>query len=143
MSSSHDRSITAPRGNGAPTPDRFSFRARLRSFRYAFRGIRAVLITQHNAWIHLAATIAAVGAGAALRISRMEWVAIVLATVAVWVAEALNTAIEALCDVTSTEFHPQIERAKDVAAGAVLISAVGAVCVALLIFGHRMLSWIR
>jgi diacylglycerol kinase (ATP) len=117
---------------------RFSVAARLRSFEYALRGIAAMLRTQHNAWIHAAATVVALGAGFALRIAATEWLAVVLAIMAVWTAEALNTAFEALCDVASPEFHPLVKRAKDVAAGAVLISALGAVVVAALVFGPKL-----
>jgi diacylglycerol kinase (ATP) len=120
--------------------ERFSVSARIRSFRHALRGIWVTLATQHNAWIHAAATIAAVAAGFALGIRRVEWIAVVLAIIAVWTAEALNTAFEALCNVASPEFHPLVERAKDVAAGAVLISAIGAVVVGLLVFGPRLLG---
>lgn len=118
--------------------ERFSISARIRSFRHALRGIWIALSTQHNAWIHALATIAAVIAGFALRISRGEWLAVVLAIMAVWTAEALNTAFESLCNVASPEFHPLVERAKDVAAGAVLISAIGAAVVGLLVFGPRL-----
>ena len=123
--------------------DRFSARARIRSFRHAFRGIGVMLSTQHNAWIHAAATAAAIGAGFALRIDRGEWLAVVLAIIAVWTAEALNTAFEALCNVASPEFHPLVERAKDVAAGGVLISAIGAGVIGLLVFGARVLALLR
>ena len=124
--------------------ERFSVSARIRSFRHALRGIWITLATQHNAWIHAVATTAAVAAGIALRISREEWLAVVLAIMAVWTAEALNTAFEALCNVASPEFHPLVERAKDVAAGAVLISAIGAVVIGLLVFGPRLLGlWLR
>ena len=119
--------------------ERFSVGARIRSFRHALRGIWVTLSTQHNAWIHAAATIAAVAAGFALGIRRVEWLAVALAIIAVWTAEALNTAFEALCNVASPEFHPLVERAKDVAAGAVLISAIGAGVVGLLVFGPRLL----
>jgi diacylglycerol kinase (ATP) len=114
---------------------RFHPSARLRSFRYAFRGIRVMMVTQHNAWIHAAISIAVVVAGFVSALRRLEWCAIVLAMMAVWTAEALNTALEFLCDLTSAEFHPLIEKAKDVAAAAVLISAIGAVVVGLLVFG--------
>ena len=116
----------------------FTVISRIRSVRYALRGIRWMLLTQHNAWIHAAATLAAVTAGAVFRIDAHEWLVIVLAIMAVWTAEALNTAFEALCDVASPDFHPSVERAKDVAAGAVLISAIGSVLVAVLIFGPRV-----
>jgi len=122
----------------------FSVSARVRSFRHALRGIWITLSTQHNAWIHAVATTAAVGAGIALGIRREEWLAVVLAIMAVWMAEALNTAFESLCNVASPEFHPLVERAKDVAAGAVLISAIGAVVIGLLVFGPRLLGlWMR
>jgi diacylglycerol kinase (ATP) len=118
----------------------FSVSARTRSFRFALRGIAATLSTQHNAWIHAVATLAAIVAGFALRIDRVEWLAVVLAIMAVWTAEGINTAFEALCNVASPEFHPLVARAKDVAAGAVLISAIGAVVVGALVFGPRLLG---
>ena len=116
----------------------FSPRARAESFRYAFRGIGVMLRTQHNAWIHAVMTVAVVLLGLVLSIAPGEWLAIVLAIVAVWTAEGLNTAFEALCDVASPEFHPQVERAKDVAAGAVLIAAIGATAIAAIVFGPKL-----
>ena len=116
----------------------FSIRSRLRSFRFALRGLRAMLRSQHNAWIHALASVGVVAAGLLLGIGAGEWIAITLAVVAVWTAEALNTALEALCDVASAEFHPRVELAKDVAAGAVLIAAVGAVVVGVLVFVPRL-----
>jgi len=111
----------------------FSLGARLRSFLYAGRGL-GTLATQHNAWIHAAATVVTVGLGLALGLERLEWLALVFAMVSVWAAEALNTAFELLCDVASPEFHPLVGRAKDVAAAAVLICALGAVVVAAFVF---------
>ena len=118
----------------------FSFTGRLRSFSHAFRGIGLMLRSQHNAWVHAAATGGVVVAGFVIAISRMEWCAIVLAIASVWMAEALNTAFEFLCDVTSPEFHPVVKQAKDVAAGAVLLSAVGSVVVGVLVFGPHLLQ---
>jgi diacylglycerol kinase (ATP) len=120
--------------------ERFSFAARIRSVRYALRGVGVMLRTQHNAWVHAVATAAALIAGFALQISPGEWLAIILAIIVVWAAEALNTAFEFLCDIASPEFHPTVERAKNVAAGAVLISAVGAAVIGLLIFGPKLLA---
>jgi diacylglycerol kinase (ATP) len=111
----------------------FSLGARLRSFLYAGRGL-GTLATQHNAWIHAAATVLTVTLGLTLRLERLEWLALVFAMVLVWAAEALNTALELLCDVASPGFHPLVRRAKDVAASAVLICALGAVVVAALVF---------
>ncbi len=113
----------------------FSLRARARSFRFAARGVGVMLSSQHNAWIHAVATVAAIGAGAVLGLSALEWCALIFVMVAVWVAEALNTAFELLCDVASPEFHPLVERSKDVAAGAVLLASIGAAAVGLLVLG--------
>jgi diacylglycerol kinase (ATP) len=112
----------------------FTLGARLRSFKYAGRGLRTMLVSQHNAWIHAGATLLAVTCGALFSVDRLEWLALILAIVSVWTAEALNTAFEFLCDVASPDFHPLVEKAKDVAAGAVLISALGAAAVGALVF---------
>ena len=66
----------------------------------------------------------------------------VVAIMAVWTAEALNTALEFLADVASSEFHPVVKKAKDVAAGAVLISATGSVAIALLVLGPHILKYL-
>jgi diacylglycerol kinase (ATP) len=113
---------------------------RIQSFRYAFRGIDSMLRTEPNARIHAAATIIVLAAGFGFGISRIEWLAITLSITAVWCAEGLNTAFESLCDVASPEFNPSVERAKDIAAGAVLITTIGAVVVGLLVFGHHLLA---
>jgi len=99
-----------------------------------------MLRTQHNAWLHALATLAAVVGGFVLQLSSGEWLAIILAIMAVWTAEALNTAFESLCDVASPEFHPLVERAKNIAAGAVLISALGAFAIGLLVFLPKLLA---
>lgn len=99
--------------------------------------------TQPNARVHSAATLCAVGLAFALDVSRTEWCALVGAIIAVWSAEALNTAIEFLCDVASPDFHPLVEKAKDVAAGAVLICSLGAVTIGLLVFGPALQALLR
>jgi diacylglycerol kinase (ATP) len=121
----------------------FSLAARLRSLRCAARGVAIVLRTQHNAWIHALATAIVCIAGLLIGLSRLEWCAIVLAVVAVWTAEALNTAIEVLVDLASPARHPLAGKAKDVAAGAVLVSAIGAAVIGIVIFGARLLAWTR
>lgn len=126
----------------ATTKGELALLPRLRSFTYAARGIRAVVVSQPNAWIHAAASCVVVAAGLALGVGRFEWLALVFALVSVWTAEALNTAFEALCDVASPEFHPLVARAKDVAAGAVLICAVGAVVTAGLVFVPHLARWL-
>jgi diacylglycerol kinase (ATP) len=121
----------------------FSFTGRIRSFKYAFAGIWTMLKTQQNAWVHACATVAVVTVGFVLGISSAEWCWLVLAIIAVWMAEALNTAIEFLADVASPEFHPLVQKAKDVAAGAVLISALGAIIIGIIIIGPYVLKLMK
>jgi diacylglycerol kinase (ATP) len=119
---------------------RLTFTGRLRSFRSAGIGIGVMLRSQHNAWIHAAATVAVCVVGFVLGLSTSEWCWIVLAIVAVWTAEALNTAFEFLADVASPGFHPLVGRAKDVAAGAVLISALGSAAIGAMILAPRVVA---
>ena len=114
--------------------------ARIRSFGHAFRGLGEMLRGEVHARVHALATCVVVVVGLVLRVSREEWLALVLAIALVWVAEAVNTALEALCDVVAPAPHPGIRRAKDVAAGAVLIAAFGATGVAGIVFGPRLLA---
>jgi diacylglycerol kinase (ATP) len=109
----------------------FSISARLRSFMYAFAGIGFMLRTQHNAWLHVLATLAVIATGFALHVSAADWRWLIVAMVLVWFAEAINTAFEHLCDVVQPQFHEGVKRAKDVAAGAVLICVIGAVALGL------------
>lgn len=118
----------------------FQITDRVRSFRFALTGIWTMLKTQHNAWVHLCATLTVLIAGLLFNITLSEWGLLILAIIAVWSAEALNTAFEFLADVASPDFHPLVEKAKDVAAGAVLISAIGACVIGLLVFIPYLLN---
>ena len=117
-----------------------TFTGRLRSVKFAMRGIATMLKTQHNAWLHATATALVISTGVLLELSFGEWCWIVLAITSVWTAEALNTAFEFLTDVASPDFHPLAEKAKDVAAGAVLLAALGAVAIGGLVFGPHILA---
>jgi len=112
----------------------FSVQGRVQSFIYAFRGLGFMLKSQHNAWIHAAATVLVVGAGVWLRIDGRDWALLIIAMVSVWVAEALNTALELIADAVSPEHHPLIGVAKDVAAAAVLLAATGAAVIGFIVF---------
>lgn len=118
----------------------FSLSSRLRSFVYAGRGLRTLLATEHNSWIHALATLLVLALGFFLQLPRVDWLALALAIASVWAAEAINTAFEFLCDVASPDFHPLVEKAKDVAASAVLVCALGATVVGLLVFGPPILE---
>ena len=113
---------------------KFQFTGRIRSVRHAIRGILRMVRCQHNAWVHAAATVVVLVAAFALRISAADWCWIILATSIVWTAEALNTAFEFLADAAAPEFHPLIRDAKDVAAGAVLLSAIAAATIGGIVF---------
>ncbi|MBY0328623.1 diacylglycerol kinase family protein [Patescibacteria group bacterium] len=118
---------------------RFSLIARSQSFKYAFRGVAVIVRTQHNFWIHIVATVIAVGLGVWLGISSVEWCVLILAMVGVLVTEAINTAFEIDIDLTSPEYHPYAKDTKDVAAGAVLLCAIAAVLVGGIIFIPKLL----
>jgi diacylglycerol kinase (ATP) len=116
----------------------FSVAARFHSMKYAISGISTMLKSEHNAWIHVTATLCTVALAFILDVNKYEWCFLILAIMTVWVAEALNTALEFLCDLVSPDFHPLIKKSKDIAAGAVLLSAIGAVAIALVIFIPRL-----
>lgn len=120
----------------------FSLSARLRSFAFALNGLRFMLKSQHNARVHLAATGAAITLGVLLPLTLTEWRQLILVIAVVWLAEAMNTAFEHLCDVVSPAFHPEVKRAKDVAAAAVLIVSGAAALIGLLIFGPHLLNYL-
>lgn len=107
---------------------------RWNAFRCAFAGLAHLIKTQPHAQWHLLVTVLVVALGFIFSVTRMEWLALLLAMALVWVAEAFNTAIELTCDAVSEEMHPLIGHAKDVAAGAVLIAAIFAVTVGAIVF---------
>ena len=123
-----------PMGDPAKPKPAFTVQGRLRSFRFALAGIAVMLRTQHNAWLHLAATVVVVATAIVLKIDAEDWRWLVVAFVLVWVSEAVNTAFEHLCDVVSPQFHTAVKTSKDIAAGAVLIAAVGAAALGAMIF---------
>jgi diacylglycerol kinase len=110
----------------------------MRSFKYAQAGARHVLATQRNIWIHLAVGVIVLLAAVTLRLPAVELALIILTITAVIAAEMFNTALEALVDLVKPEDHPIAALVKNVAAGAVLALALGAVFVGLLLFIPRL-----
>jgi len=106
----------------------------MESFQFAFAGVVSFFKTEHNAWLHLAATVIAILLTALLPCTQTEILFIVFATGLVWTAELFNTAIEKLADLTTKESHPQIKLIKDVSAAAVLITAIIAFITGCIIF---------
>lgn len=119
---------------------RFSISARFRSFIFAWRGLRMLVRNEHNARLHLAATLSVVAAGLLLQVSAGDWRWLLLAIALVWLAEAFNTAIEELCDRIEPDFDEVIGRIKDVAAAAVLVASATAAGIGLLTLGPPALS---
>jgi diacylglycerol kinase (ATP) len=109
----------------------------LASTRYALRGLR-FLLEERNARLLLAGTILAIGAGVYFELDRLEWCAVIFAIALLWVAEGLNSALERLTDLVSPGFHPLAGKAKDIAAGAVLIALAAAVSIGVIIFAARL-----
>jgi diacylglycerol kinase (ATP) len=107
------------------------------SFNYAIEGVVHVLRTQRNMRIHFAIAIAVLATAAAVGVSKMELIALLLAIAFVLIAEMINSAIEGAIDVATTSFDPMAKLAKDIAAGAVLIAAVNAVAIGYLVFAGK------
>lgn len=113
---------------------RYDVKKQIRSFGYAWQGIRHCIGKEQNLSFHLLAATVAIGLGVWLHISRTEWMAITLCIGLVIAAELFNSAIERVVDLTSPHPHPLAGQAKDIAAGAVLVCAVAAAIVGALVF---------
>ena len=113
---------------------RYDLKKQLRSFRYAWQGIRGCVGREQNLSFHLIVTVAVVALGFGLGITRGEWVVVCLCIGLVISAELFNTAIERLVDFVSPQRHPLAGQVKDIAAGAVLVCALAAIAVGLIIF---------
>ncbi len=110
-----------------------SLKARLRSFRFAGAGIRSFFLQEPNARIHLLATILLIPVFLFMHLTTTEKLLIILVTGGVWITEIINTAIERIMDLISTERDPRIGMIKDLAAAAVLVAAIIALLTALII----------
>lgn len=118
---------------------KFSIRKRIESFSHAIAGVRRFIGREHNARIHLFATIAVIGVARILDVSATDWAILAVVTGLVWVAEILNTCVEKIADLITLETHPEIKAIKDLAAGAVLVAAIVAVVVGSFIFIPKIL----
>jgi len=113
--------------------------SRLASFHHAFAGWLHVIRTQRNAWLHAVATILVFIVAIWIGLDRLSGAILLLTIGLVWVAEFLNTALEAIVDLASPEIHPLARVGKDVGAAAVLISSLVAILVGLLILGPPLI----
>ncbi len=115
----------------------------LKSFYYAFNGIKICFASEINFKIHLAAAITAVALGFVLNISLFEWVAIIFCIALVASIEMINTAIEKLCNVVYEGINPKIKMVKDIAAGAVLLTAIGSLIIGCIIFVPKIIDLLK
>ena len=106
----------------------------LRSFGFAWNGLKYCFVTQTNFRIHLLLAVLAISLSCWLHISEAEWLIILLCIAFVLLSEMINTSIEKLCDMVQKNFHPEIKLVKDIAAGAVLVSALLNLCAGCIIF---------
>ena len=125
-----------------PPPRRFpaALRQRAASFGHAWRGVAAAWRSEVHLRLHGLATVAVVALGFYCRLGRLEWALVTLAVGLVWSLELVNTAVEAVVNLVSPEYHPLAGKVKDMAAGAVLTAAIGAAVVGLIVFGERVLG---
>lgn len=120
--------------------EKFSIAKRLKSFTYAFHGLRVLIKEEHNARIHLFATVCVVAAGILFKISLMEWVAVVFAIGLVFSFEIINTSVEHIANFICPERDDRIKRIKDLAAAAVLVSAITAAVIGLIVFIPKIIE---
>ncbi len=118
-------------------------RSRLEAFKHAFSGWWYVIRTQRNAWIHAAASVTVIGLAYWLDLDSHDWAILLMVIGLVWLAEFLNTALEAVVDLAVTDKHPLAKAGKDVGAAAVLIAAATAALVGLLLLGPPLWSRLR
>ncbi|HEY3017536.1 MAG TPA: diacylglycerol kinase [Gaiellaceae bacterium] len=109
----------------------------IESFNVAIQGLVHVLRTQRNMRIHFAVAVAVLIIAAAVKVSKLELIVLLISIAFVLIAEMINTAIEGAIDAATTSFDPMAKLAKDIAAGAVLIASVNAVAVAYLVFAGK------
>jgi diacylglycerol kinase (ATP) len=114
--------------------NRFSIAGRMRAFGYAIAGLIYAFKIGHAIWIQSAIASVVILVGFYLQISSSDWRWIALAITLVWTTEIMNTAVETVCDALHPEHHNMIGVAKDAAAGAVLMAAIGAVAIGTLTF---------
>ncbi len=119
---------------------KFSFSKRLASFKFAFNGMKTLVKEEHNSWIHIVLATCAIALGLWLKVSPLEWVALVFAIGFVIVVEIFNSAIENVCDFISPEKNNLIGRIKDLAAAGVLFSAITAFIIGGIIFLPKIVA---
>lgn len=122
---------------------KFSIKKRIKSFGYAFAGIKVLFREEHNSWIHAAATILVVAAGIFFHISQLEWVAVLIVIGMVFSSEIINSSLERTADFVKAERDDRKRDIKDLGAAAVLVSAIIAALVGFIVFLPKVISLFR
>jgi diacylglycerol kinase (ATP) len=120
--------------------ENFSFRKRLISFKYALKGIYLLFRYEHNARVHALISTCSIITGFFFGISYIEWIAVILVIGTVLAAETFNSAIEKLSNIVSPEYNEAIKHIKDLAAGAVLFTALAAAFIGIIIFLPKVMA---
>lgn len=123
--------------------EKFSVKKRIKSFSYAFAGLKVLFKEEHNAQIHAVATLLVMAAGILFRITAGEWIAVVLCIGMVISAEAVNSSIERCADFVKQERDDRKRDIKDLGAAAVLVCAIAAAVVGCIIFIPYLIQWLR
>lgn len=121
----------------------FNFRVRIKSFVHAFNGIKLMIIGEHNFLIHTLSALLAIVAGIILKISTTEWCLVVVVSGMVFTAETFNSSVERLSDFVHPDKHEKIKAVKDLAAAAVLFSAIAAFIVGILVFLPKIILFAK
>ena len=119
---------------------KFSIKKRIKSFGYAFAGLKVLFREEHNSWIHAAVTILVVAAGIFFHISRVEWVAVLIVIGMVFSSEIINSSLERTADFVKAERDDRKRDIKDLGAAAVLVCAIIAALVGLIVFLPKVIS---
>ena len=120
--------------------EKFSIKKRIKSFSYAFAGLKVLFREEHNSWIHAVAAALAVAMGFLFRISPMEWIAVVIVIGMVFAAEIINSSIERTADFVKAERDDRKRDIKDLGASAVLVCAIAAAVVGIIIFIPKIIA---
>jgi diacylglycerol kinase len=123
-----------------PEPNKFSLKKRLKSFTFAFNGLKGLWKNEHNLRIHIVTAILVIGLGYYFQISIPEWIAVILLIGLVFAAEIFNSAIEHLADFVMPNLDSRIGKIKDLSAAAVLVAAMAAFIIGLIIFLPKLLE---
>ena len=118
----------------------FSIKSRFKSFKYAINGLKILIRNEHNSRIHLVAMIIAIVLGIILKISNIEWIAIVIVIGFVFSTEIINSAIEKLADFVSPDYHETIKKVKDLSAAMVLVCALVSLIVGIIVFIPKIIQ---